>query len=77
MNWHKKTIIKKVFALLVSILMTIVLAVLFVSAIKEEADGLFIFALLLLFIYPIHLKCREPLLWSSAFYFIIYHITHQ
>ena len=48
MNWHKKTIIKKVFALLVSILMTIVFAVLFVSAIKEEPDGLFIFALLLL-----------------------------
>ena len=39
MNRHKKIIIKKVFALLVSILMTIVFAVLFVSAMKEETDA--------------------------------------
>lgn len=49
MNWHKKTIIRKAFALLVSILLTIVFAVLFMSAIREEADGLLFFALLLLF----------------------------
>lgn len=50
MNWHTKMIVRKAFALLVAILLTILSVILFISAINEEFNSeTFIFAFLSIF----------------------------
>ncbi|MBR3968996.1 MAG: hypothetical protein IKJ93_05355 [Clostridia bacterium] len=63
MKWHTKMVIRKAFALLIAVLLTILAIILFISSIKEEhTSGIFLFVFLSLFMAIITYSTFKQLL---------------